>query len=121
MIQCSPEKGGFTSQSPQKRRCPERMRILDSAGTGAYTYNMRKKPWTKDDTQFSLLALPTALWYLLFCYFPMFGVIIAFKQYRIQGGFLQSVFQSEWVGFKNFQFLFGNKDLWMIIRNTLGV
>jgi putative aldouronate transport system permease protein len=50
----------------------------------------------------------------------MFGLVIAFKEYRIHGGFLQSVFQSEWAGLKNFQFLFGNKDIWMIIRNTLG-
>lgn len=81
---------------------------------------MRKKPWTKDDTQFSLLALPTAIWYLLFCYLPMFGVILAFKNYRISGGFLQSVFQSDWVGFRNFAFLFSNKDIWLIVRNTLG-
>jgi putative aldouronate transport system permease protein len=80
----------------------------------------KKKVWTKDDTQFSLLALPTTLWYFLFCYLPMFGVIIAFKEYRIRGGFLWSVFQSDWVGLKNFAFLFGNRDIWMIIRNTLG-
>jgi putative aldouronate transport system permease protein len=79
----------------------------------------KKKPWTKDDTQFSLLALPTAIWYLLFCYLPMFGVILAFKNYRISGGFLKSILQSEWVGLKNFAFLFSNKDIWLIIRNTL--
>ncbi|GHV89230.1 sugar ABC transporter permease [Spirochaetia bacterium] len=78
-----------------------------------------KKRWTKDDTQFSLLALPTTVWYVLFCYLPMFGVIIAFKDYRISGGFLQSIIGSKWVGLQNFKFLFTNKDIWMIIRNTL--
>jgi putative aldouronate transport system permease protein len=78
-----------------------------------------KKSWTKDDTQFSLLALPTAIWYLLFCYLPMFGVILAFKNYRISGGFIKSIFQSEWAGLRNFAFLFGNRDIWIIIRNTL--
>jgi putative aldouronate transport system permease protein len=81
---------------------------------------MSKKSWTKNDTEFSLLALPTVIWYFLFCYLPMFGVIIAFKEYRIRGGFLQSIIQSDWVGFKNFRFLFGNRDIWIIIRNTLG-
>ena len=78
-----------------------------------------KKPWTADDAQFSLLALPTTVWYLLFCYLPMFGIIIAFKQYRISGGFFKSIFSSKWVGFQNFKYLFDNKDIWLIIRNTL--
>ncbi|MDR1802005.1 MAG: ABC transporter permease subunit [Treponema sp.] len=80
----------------------------------------KKKPWTKDDTHFTLLALPTALWYLLFCYLPMFGVILAFKNYRISGGFIKSIIQSNWAGLGNFAFLFGNRDIWIIIRNTLG-
>jgi putative aldouronate transport system permease protein len=80
---------------------------------------VRKAPWTKDDTAFSILALPTTIWYILFCYLPMFGIIIAFKDYRISGGFLQSILSSQWVGFQNFKFLFSNKDIWMILRNTL--
>jgi len=80
---------------------------------------MRKKPWTADDTQFSLLALPTTVWYLLFCYLPMFGVIIAFKDYRISGGFLKSLLFSKWIGLKNFEYLFKSRDIWLIIRNTL--
>jgi putative aldouronate transport system permease protein len=79
----------------------------------------KTKPWTKDDSQFSLLALPTTVWYILFCYLPMFGVIISFKDYRISGGFLKSLLSSKWVGLQNFQFLFTNADIWMIIRNTL--
>ena len=78
-----------------------------------------KKPWTKDDTHFTLLALPTTLWYLLFCYLPMFGVVLAFKNYRISGGFISSIIQSQWAGLRNFAFLFGNRDLWIVIRNTL--
>jgi putative aldouronate transport system permease protein len=78
-----------------------------------------KKKWTRDDLQFSLLALPTTVWYILFCYLPMFGVIIAFKDYRISGGFLKSIFESKWVGFKNFEFLLSSPDIWMVIRNTL--
>jgi putative aldouronate transport system permease protein len=77
------------------------------------------KPWTTDDTQFSLLALPTTVWYLLFCYLPMFGIVIAFINYRIYGGFLQSIASSKWVGFDNFRFLFSNRDIWLVIRNTL--
>jgi putative aldouronate transport system permease protein len=49
----------------------------------------------------------------------MFGVIIAFKDYRISGGFIQSMLRSRWVGFQNFKFLFSNNDIWLILRNTL--
>jgi len=80
---------------------------------------MRKKPWTADDTQFSLLALPTTVWYILFCYLPMFGIVIAFINYRVSGSFIQSIVNSQWVGFQNFKFLFSNSDIWLIIRNTL--
>ena len=80
---------------------------------------MRKKTWTSDDTQFTLLALPTTVWYLIFCYLPMFGIIIAFKSYRVSGGFLRSIVTSDWVGLQNFKFLFSNRDIWLIIRNTL--
>ncbi|MDR1374084.1 MAG: ABC transporter permease subunit [Treponema sp.] len=81
--------------------------------------SIRKNGWSKDDTQLAALALPTTVWYVLFCYFPMFGVIIAFKEYQIVGGFLHSVLSSEWTGFKNFGVLFSNRDIWLIIRNTL--
>lgn len=82
-----------------------------------------KKPrvrWRKQDTELSILAFPTAVWYLLFSFLPMFGIIIAFKDFKIYGGFLSNVFQSEWYGFKNFEFLFKSNDIWIITRNTLG-
>jgi len=65
------------------------------------------------------LAFPTVLWYVLFCYLPMFGVIIAFKEYRIAGSFLRSIVTSDFIGFQNFRVLFSNRDIWLIIRNTL--
>jgi putative aldouronate transport system permease protein len=49
----------------------------------------------------------------------MFGVIIAFKNYRLSGSFLNSIISSPWVGLKNFAFLFGNRVIWIVIRNTL--
>ena len=78
-----------------------------------------------DDIQLFFLALPTTIWYLLFCYLPIFGIIIAFKNYRIAPGkgFLWSLlYNSPWVGLDNFKFLFNNnldKTLNMF-RNTVG-
>ncbi|CAM3984671.1 ABC transporter permease [Saccharibacillus endophyticus] len=81
----------------------------------------QKRPrWRKQDTELTLLALPTTIWYILFCFLPMFGVIIAFKDFKISGGFLSNVFNSPWSGWKNFEFLFKSNDAWITIRNTLG-
>ena len=83
-------------------------------------HRAKKRRWGRDDTELTLLALPTTIWYALFCFAPMFGIIIAFKNYKVYGNFLQSFLQSEWVGFENFEFLFSSNDMWRIIRNTLG-
>lgn len=83
------------------------------------TGSVRKKRWDRDDTELTLLALPTTVWYILFCFLPMIGIIIAFKDFKIHGSFLQSMFQSEWCMFDNFAFLFGTNKIWMILRNTI--
>ena len=81
---------------------------------------MAKKKLTGDDIQLTFLALPTFVWYVIFSYLPMFGLIIAFKDFKIAGkGFLSSLVKSDWIGFKNFEFLFATKDAYIIIRNTL--
>lgn len=67
-----------------------------------------------------LMVLPGTLWLLVFSYLPMFGVVLAFKDFKISpGGFLESLFTSEWVGFKNFEFLFTSGDAMRITRNTV--
>jgi putative aldouronate transport system permease protein len=82
-------------------------------------HKLRKDRWNKDDTQLALLTLPTTIWYILFCYLPMFGALIAFKNFRIGGGFINSFINSAWVGLDNFKFLFLGNDMPLIIRNTL--
>ncbi len=82
---------------------------------------IKKRRWTKDDTQLSLLSLPTFVWYVLFSYLPMFGVIIAFKQYKIFPGksFLYNLLHSEWVGFDNFEYMFQANSFVVLLRNTI--
>lgn len=68
------------------------------------------------------MVAPGAIWYLLIRYLPMFGIVLAFKDYRIYtkaNTFLNNLIHSEWVGFDNFKFLFMTKDSWVMIRNTL--
>jgi len=85
----------------------------------------KKRRFTQDDFQLFLLSLPSTIWYLLLCYLPMFGLIIAFKKYKVAPGkgFLWSLFNnSEWCGLDNFRFLFANNKETTInmFRNTIG-
>ncbi|QNN61019.1 sugar ABC transporter permease [Erysipelothrix inopinata] len=70
---------------------------------------------------FLLMALPGALWMIFFFYIPVFGNVVAFKDFRFssQGGFIRSVIESDWVGLKNFEFLFSSENAWIITRNTV--
>jgi len=77
-----------------------------------------KKQWfDKDNRQLTLLSAPAILYLIIFAYLPMFGLVLAFKNYRYDLGILGS----EWVGFKNFTFFFTSQDAWRVTRNTLGL
>ncbi|WP_240763152.1 ABC transporter permease [Paenibacillus thalictri] len=62
-----------------------------------------------------LLILPGILYFLIFKYVPMWGVLIAFQDYSAYLGF----FQSKWVGFEHFERLFANPDFYLLLRNTM--
>ena len=89
--------------------------------TSAATAKPRRKRWTRDDTELTLLGLPAMVWYAVFCYLPMFGLIIAFKNFKITPGksFLYSLFHSDWVGFDNFKFFFKSGQAGLVTRNTV--
>ena len=60
----------------------------------------KKKRWSKEDTELTCLGFPTFIWYVLFSYLPMFGILIAFKQYKLfpRRSFLYSLWHSDFVG-----------------------
>lgn len=80
-----------------------------------------KHLWRRDDTELSILALPGFIWYALFCFLPMFGVILAFKTYRITPGkgFFYSLIKSPNAGFSNFEFFIKSSMMHTLLRNTL--
>lgn len=61
-----------------------------------------------------MLILPVA-YYILFQYLPMYGLLIAFKDYNMFKG----VWASDWVGLDVFREIFKTSNFWMSIRNTL--
>ena len=69
------------------------------------------------------MTLPGVIWFLALRYIPMFGIALAFNDYKVQTkpqNFIQNMLQSEWVGFRNFKFLFSTTDSLMMLRNTIG-
>lgn len=83
---------------------------------------VKGKKFTMDDFELILLSLPTVIWYIIFSFIPMFGVVVAFKRFRISGGgrgFIRNLLDSDWVGFSNFEFLFKSSDTFIMLRNTI--
>ncbi|WP_231597606.1 sugar ABC transporter permease [Bacillus sp. SA1-12] len=68
----------------------------------------------KRDRWLYLLLIPGILYFLIFKYAPMWGVVIAFQDYSPFKG----VFGSEWVGFENIKDFFQNPDFFRLLQNT---
>ena len=62
-----------------------------------------------------LIILPVIAYYFIFCYKPMYGAIIAFKDYSPALG----IMESPWVGFKHFLAFFDSFYFWRILKNTI--
>lgn len=85
--------------------------------------HISRRRFSLDDFDLTVLSLPTVIWYIAFCYLPMFGIVIAFKNYKVKPGkgFLYSLFvNSSWVGLKNFEVLLKGRDAAIMLRNTVG-
>jgi len=67
------------------------------------------------DHIFLLLLAPVLVYYVMFRYVPMFGIVISFMDYNLFKGLAGS----EWVGLKYYKFFFQNPDAFVIIKNTL--
>lgn len=79
------------------------------------TQNTNKKSKSRNLALFSML-LPGLIVMLINNYFPMFGLIFAFRKMNN----VQKLFGSGWNGLKNFDYLFKSNDAWLITRNTIG-
>ncbi len=64
-----------------------------------------------------LLIVPGLAFFLVFNYLPMFGLVLAFKEFRLSAGILGS----EWNGLENFSRLFGGADFPNALRNTVTI
>lgn len=77
----------------------------------------RRKTWRQELTQNKYLywmALPIVAYFVIFCYLPMYGVLISFQDYSPFKGILGS----HWVGLKHFRDFFSSYYFGRLIRNT---
>ncbi len=78
---------------------------------------LHRKPRLRTQWQLHVLMLPAVILVLIFSYFPMYGIVLAFKQYNPRLG----VFGSEWVGFKHFTRLFADPFFMRSLINSVGM
>ena len=73
-----------------------------------------KRDWIHNRSVY-LLAIPIFLYFIIWNYLPMVGIVLAFEDYTPRGGFIFS----QWVGVQNFVDFFSSYYLWRLLRNTL--
>lgn len=83
-------------------------------GVAKKNANSWRRDW-KINKWLYLLSIPIFLYFFVFNYLPMFGLVIAFEDFKPQLG----VFGSPWVGFQHFRTFFTGPNFWTILRNTL--
>lgn len=73
------------------------------------------KQWWWRDRYLYMMFLPVLAYFIIFKYIPMYGAVIAFKDFR----FVDGINGSTWVGLKHFSRLFGSDDFYKVLYNTL--
>ena len=81
--------------------------VLSVNMRGAFRYINKKK-------YLYLLLIPGVVYFFIFNYIPMYGVIIAFKDFN----FAKGILNSSWIGFENFKYMFGLSDFYQVFWNS---
>lgn len=63
------------------------------------------------------MVIPGIIWMIIFNYIPMYGIIIAFKEYSIIG----TIADAPWVGLANFKEFLTDDSFMLVMKNTLGI
>lgn len=94
----------------------QQSKLMNSRTQGITFWERAKNDLIKNKILY-LLVSPVILFYLLFNYAPMYGVIIAFQRFEPSLG----LFSSDWVGLNNFIDFFNNIYFWRVLKNTLSI
>lgn len=81
---------------------------------------MRRLLRDKDQLSLQSMIIPGILFVFVFTFIPLYGVLIAFKEYNIVTG-IKGIFEAEWVGLANFKEFVNDINFWNMLKNTLGI
>ena len=73
------------------------------------------KRMIRESISMGMLAIPGIIFLLIFEYLPIFGIVIAFKNFKP----LKGIMGSDWCGLDNFKYFFTSNDALVTIRNTV--
>lgn len=79
----------------------------------------RQKRWSrlKNQSMYQLMVWPGVLLLIVFNFIPMYGIIIAFKDYSVLG----TIAEADWVGWMYFEEFLSDQMFWNVMRNTVGI
>lgn len=69
----------------------------------------------RDDALLYIMLFPVLAWYIIFCYVPMGGITLAFRNFTFDGG----IWNSPWIGMENFVKMLSDSDFLNAVKNTL--
>ena len=90
---------------------------MKETGVKTVTLGQRTKKAFRRDWQLMVLCILPVAYFIIFYYIPMYGVQIAFKNFRAVDG----IWGSAWVGFKHFKRFFNSSQFWPLLKNTLAL
>jgi len=82
-----------------------------------FSLSLIKKDWRKYKYLYLFFALPVVIYFVVFKYVPLYGLQIAFKDFKLSRG----IWGSEWIGLKHFVNFFGNIHFGRLIINTIRI
>jgi len=89
--------------------------MLQKSAVGSADQKKARTNKVKLQLPLHLMMIPGVILVVLFCYIPMFGIVMAFQDYNPLLGF----FKSPWLGFNNFTYMFSMPDTLQVVWNTL--
>ena len=116
------EKGGCPSMKERSQTQKGAYAIQRKKGSRAAQKSVRNQFFSKQEFRkyikykyLVLMFLPAVVFFILFSYVPMYGITLAFKDFQVMKG----IMGSPWIGFENFELLFGSPSFLKILTNTL--
>lgn len=91
--------------------------VMDMTGKKKTARHAELVKQVKKNIPFYLFLAPALILVIIFCYFPMWGIVIAFKDYKMARGILGS----EWVGLFHFKKIFSDPNFYRVLGNTIKI